>query len=99
MSNNTDTITLYTSNYCGHARRVEQFLADENIPVTIINITEDLAARETLIGINNGFASVPTLVFADGSKLTEPSIEELRLKLGLEQPDWREKIRARLNHS
>jgi len=99
MSNNTDTITLYTSNYCSHARRVEQFLADENIPVTIINITEDLAARETLIGINNGFASVPTLIFADGSKLTEPSIEEIRLKLGLEQLNWREKIRARLNNS
>ena len=99
MSSHTDTITLYTSNYCGHARRVEQFLADENIPVTIINITDDWAAKETLIGINNGFASVPTLVFTDGSKLTEPSIEELRLKLGLEQPDWREKIRARLNHS
>ncbi|MBK7178157.1 MAG: hypothetical protein IPH82_13380 [Chloroflexi bacterium] len=24
-SSHTDTITLYTSNYCGHARRVEQF--------------------------------------------------------------------------
>jgi len=94
-----ETIILYTSSYCGHARLVEEFLTTENIAAEVINITLDAEARQKLIEINGGFASVPTLIFADGSKLTEPSIRDLRLKLGLEKSGLGEQIRARLNRS
>lgn len=88
MSETTDNglITLYTSNWCAHAMSVEGFFKKNDIPVNMINIDGDREARERLIEINGGYASVPTLVFPDGSKLTEPSFGELRQKLDIEPP-------------
>ena len=77
----TEPIILYTSQYCGHSQQVERFLKDQNVATTIITIDGNPEARDTVKGINNGYASVPTLVFSDGSTLTEPSISELKRKL------------------
>lgn len=46
-----------------------------------VNINQDEDGRQQVQAINNGYLSVPTLVFADGSTLTEPSQVELRQKL------------------
>ena len=46
----------------------------------------DPEAREELIRLNEGYASVPTLLFPDGTKLTEPSFAEIRNKLAMESP-------------
>lgn len=79
-------ITLYTSNWCAHATSVEGFLNKYNIPVNMINIDGNREARNRLIEINGGYASVPTLIFPDGTKLTEPSFGQLREKLSIEPP-------------
>lgn len=79
-------IRLYTSKWCAHAISVERFLQMNEIPVEKICVDRDPEAREELIALNDGYASVPTLVFPDGSKLTEPSHAELRHKLNLEPP-------------
>ena len=78
------TIKLYSSNWCGHSISVERFLARNDVEVERISIDGNKEARRHLIEINNGYASVPTLVFPDGSKLTEPSFREIREKLSLE---------------
>ncbi len=80
----TDSITLYVSSWCAHSRSVERFLDENDVPVNKIIIDGDAEARATLTEINNGFASVPTLVLADGTVLTEPTLSQLRQKLGLE---------------
>jgi mycoredoxin len=87
-------ITLYTSRWCGQSILVERFFADNHIPATVINVDEDPAGREELVAINDGYASVPTVVFADGSHLTEPSIGEIREKLGMGHPGLVEKLRG-----
>lgn len=46
-----------------------------------INIHADEAGRARVREINNGYESVPTLVFPDGSTLTEPTMRTLREKL------------------
>jgi len=79
-------ITLYTSRWCAHAMSIERFLQMNDISVERISIDGDPEAREELIALNGGYASVPTLLFPDGSKLTEPSHGELRHKLNLEPP-------------
>ena len=81
-----DRIVLYTANWCAHARSVEGFLKRNGITHDLVNVDRDDEARQKLIVINDGFASVPTLVFPDGTILTEPSFREIREKLGLEQP-------------
>ena len=91
----TDDITLYVSNWCSHSRSVESFLQRNDIPVHRIKIDGDSEARAELIEINGGYASVPTLLFPDGTKLTEPSLNQLRHKLGLEsEPGLMGRIRG-----
>ncbi|MEJ2012665.1 MAG: glutaredoxin domain-containing protein [Anaerolineales bacterium] len=46
-----------------------------------VNIRQDEAARARVRAINAGCESVPTLVFPDGTSLTEPSKEELEQRL------------------
>ena len=81
-----EKIVLYASGWCAQSRSVESFLKRNEIDVRKINIDGDNEARQQLIELNNGFASVPTLLFPDGTKLTEPSFSEIRRKIGMEQP-------------
>jgi mycoredoxin len=81
-----DKITLYTSRWCAHSLSVKAFLKKNEVPVNLINIDGNSEDREALIQLNGGYASVPTLVFPDGTKLTEPSIGQLRQKLALPSP-------------
>lgn len=94
MADQNERIILYTSNFCGHSWAVEQFIKKHNVPAEIININEESEARATVMAINNGYASVPTLVFPDGSTLTEPSFQILRQKLGIEHEGILDKIRG-----
>jgi mycoredoxin len=90
----TEPITLYTSQFCGQSQRVERFLKDQKVAVNIINIDGNLDAREAVKDINNGYASVPTLIFPDGSTLTEPSLSELKNKLSANQAPIMQKPRS-----
>ena len=87
-------IILYTSPFCSHSWAVERFMAQNDVPVKIIRIDQDMEAREHVLKINNGYASVPTLVFPDGTTLTEPSFGELRHKLGIENPGLIKRIKS-----
>ncbi len=86
-------IVMYKSSYCGHSLAVESFLKRRQIPVKLINIDGDVEARQTVMSINNGFASVPTLIFPDGTHLTEPSFRQLRAKLNLESVGLIDRLR------
>jgi glutaredoxin len=46
-----------------------------------VDISVDSQAQQHLREINQGYESVPTLVFPDGSRLTEPATDELKAKL------------------
>jgi len=56
-------------------------LDQAGIEYEYVDIRQDAYARERVQSINHGYESVPTLVFPDGSTLTEPSSRELRAKL------------------
>jgi mycoredoxin len=87
-------IILYTTRWCGQSLVVERFFGRENIAALIVDIDKDPAAREELVALNQGYASVPTVLFPDGSHLTEPTIGELREKLGLGHAGLVERIRT-----
>jgi mycoredoxin len=95
-----EKITLYSSGWCAHSRSVENFLKRNEINVHRINIDGDDEARRRLMDLNNGFASVPTLLFPDGTKLIEPSFSDIRQKLGMERPPGlADRVRSLLNRS
>jgi mycoredoxin len=75
------TIILYGRPGCAMTPPVRRVLDLAGVPYRVVNIHEDSAAAERVRAINGGSESVPTLVFPDGSTLTEPSTGALRRKL------------------
>lgn len=55
----------------------------EGIEYNEIDIEQDPTAADFVMGVNDGNAVVPTLVFPDGSTRTNPSIGEVKSLLGL----------------
>jgi glutaredoxin-like protein len=89
MSEATPLIKFYGAMWCGDTRRARAWLDQHNIAYQWIDIEKDKDAEAFVKSVNNGFRSIPTIVFPDGSYLTEPSnskLEEHVRKLGLLPP-------------
>ena len=83
MRNKTTKITMYGTNWCGDCRRAKLFFSEHRIPYNWVNVDEDREASDLITEMNNGYRSVPTIVFDDGVILVEPRTSELALKLGI----------------
>ncbi len=73
-------IVAYTVSWCGDCKRAKAFLTQNNIQYVEIDVDNDPQAAEFVRTINNGNRSVPTIIFPDGTKLVEPSTEQLKAK-------------------
>lgn len=76
-------IQFYGASWCGDCFRSKAFLDSKDIQYEYIDIDRNPEAAEYVEKINNGQRSIPTIIFPDGSKLVEPSNQELGEKLGL----------------
>ncbi len=76
-------ILFYGAEWCGDCRRSKAFLEGHDISYTYVDLEEHPALIEEVVRRNGGLQSIPTIVFPDGSHLTEPSDRELGAKLGL----------------
>ncbi len=76
-----DPIILYGHPSCPSLGPVKGLLHQSKVKFEYIDIHQDSVAATRLRAINNGYESVPTLVFPDGSTLTEPTVGELKSKL------------------
>lgn len=83
MSETQGRIIMYGTTWCYDTRRARSVFEQNNIPYTWIDIDQDMEARKYVEKVNHGYRSVPTIIFPDGSILTEPSNMELMRKLGL----------------
>lgn len=79
----TKKIIIYGTTWCGDSRRARRFFDENNIEYDWIDIDVDREAGKLVEQINGGFRSVPTIIFPDGSTLTEPSSSQLRTKFNL----------------
>ncbi len=73
---------MYTTTWCGYCRRLKTALKAEGIEWTEVDIEQDPAAAEFVGSVNGGNHVVPTVKFADGSTLTNPTIKQVKAKLG-----------------
>jgi mycoredoxin len=78
---NPPTIVMYTTTWCGDCRRAKRVFAALGVPYMEINIEESSQAAETVRRLNGGTHSVPTILFPDGARLTEPSNQALETQL------------------
>ena len=77
----SDAIVVYGHPACPSLGPVRGVLRQSGVDFDYIDIHQDRAAAARVRAINNDHESVPTLVFPDGSTLTEPTVGELRSKL------------------
>lgn len=76
-----DTILVYGHPTCPSLGPVKGLLKQSKVKFEYIDVHQDSDAATRVRAINNGNESVPTLVFPDGSTLTEPTVGELKSKL------------------
>ena len=74
-------IRLYGTPTCPGMPPVRAMLEQVGVEYEYLDISRNEAARQRLREINQGYESVPTLEFEDGTSLTEPSAGELSKKL------------------
>jgi len=74
-------ITMYGAEWCGDCRRSKKFLDANNVKYNYIDVETDASASDKVIEINGGMRSIPVILFADGTHLTEPSDPALKEKL------------------
>ena len=73
-------IVMYTTEYCPDCVRAKKFFEVNNIPHLRVGLEGNAEAIDFVMKVNNGYRSVPTIVFPDGSILVEPNLEELKAK-------------------
>ncbi len=74
-------LTIYTTSWCGYCHRLMTVLKANGISYDEVDIEQDGAAAEFVGSVNGGNTTVPTVKFADGSTLTNPSANEVKAKL------------------
>lgn len=75
------SFTMYSTPWCGYCRRLKGILNREGITFDEVDIETDPPAAKLVMRVNGGNATVPTLVFSDGSALTNPRPAEVKDKL------------------
>lgn len=83
MEEQLSGILFYGAEWCGDCRRSKALLEKHNVDYTYVDLEEHPALIEEVTRRNDGLRSIPTIVFPDGSHLTEPTDRELVDKLGL----------------
>jgi len=77
----SEQIVMFTTAWCGDCRRAKRIFDALGVPYAEIDIDREPAAAQTVMRLNHGNRSVPTIVFPDGSRLVEPSNAALEAKL------------------
>jgi thioredoxin reductase (NADPH) len=83
MEINRDAITVIGASWCPDCRRAKAFLADQRIAYDWVDLEAHPEVTEVVERVNHGARAIPTIIFPDGSHLTEPGNDELADKLGL----------------
>ena len=82
-SSTVPVLVDFWATWCGPCKRLKSDLEKSGIPFIQIDIESDETAAALIETINNGNRTVPTLVFADGTSMTNPSVAKVKEHLGL----------------
>jgi thioredoxin reductase (NADPH) len=77
-------ITMYGTAWCSDCKRTKKFFGEQRVHYDFIDIDGNDEGQAVVERVNEGKQIIPTLVFGDGSTLSEPSNAELAAKLGLQ---------------
>lgn len=72
---------MYSTQWCGYCHRLKSQLDREGIAYEVVDIERNEDAAVIVMQVNGGNQTVPTLVYADGSAQTNPSLAQVKSKL------------------
>lgn len=72
---------MFSTVWCGYCQRLKAQMMREDIPFTEIDIEHNSAAAHFVENANAGNQTVPTVVFSDGTSMTNPPFKEVLAKL------------------
>ncbi|GGO50004.1 NrdH-redoxin [Streptomyces daqingensis] len=75
-------VTMYSTTWCGYCRRLKGQMDRAGIAYTEVNIEHDPESADFVEKANGGNQTVPTLLFPDGTTLTNPSLAQVQAALG-----------------
>ena len=76
-----EQMTIYSTPWCGYCHRLMKQLDREGVTYAMVDIEQDPAAADYVMHVNGGNQTVPTVVFPDGSALTNPSLAQVKDKI------------------
>lgn len=74
-------LTLYTTSWCPFCARLTSDLAAQGLEWTEIDVDHSAEAAELVTKINHGNRVVPTVVFEDGTTMTNPPAANVLAKV------------------
>lgn len=72
---------MYTTAWCGYCHRLKSQLTRAGVVFDEVDIEQNPSAAQTVMAVNQGNATVPTVVFPDGSSATNPSLADVQARL------------------
>ena len=76
------TVTMYATSWCPFCRMLRSGLDRLGVTYTEIDVDRDQQAAAFVESVNGGNRIVPTVLFPDGTTLTNPPADEVLARLG-----------------
>lgn len=77
-------VKVYGAPWCPDCRRSKAFLGEMRVPYEWIDVDDNQEAQDYITELNADKRIIPTIVFEDGSFVSEPTNAQLAQKLGIE---------------
>ena len=78
MTPTGQSVTMFSTSWCGYCRRLKSQFEREGIDYSVVDIERDQAAADYVMSVNGGNQTVPTILYSDGTAMTNPSIVQVR---------------------
>lgn len=78
----TGTVTMFSTTWCGYCRRLKSQMDAAGVSYSEVNIEEHPDAAAFVEQVNGGNQTVPTVLFPDGTAATNPSLAQVKERLG-----------------
>ena len=76
-------LTVYGAPWCSDCKRAKKFLGEQRVHYAWVDVDQDPEGLMVVERANQGKHIIPTILFADGTVLVEPTNAQLATKLGL----------------
>ena len=76
------SVTVFTTSWCGYCAQLKGALTRDGLSFSEVDIEANPQRAEFVENVNAGNRTVPTVLFSDGTTATNPSLVEVRERLG-----------------